>query len=35
MPFAQLARLQRDASGRIASLLVHSSRIRALRFERL
>jgi CubicO group peptidase (beta-lactamase class C family) len=35
MPFAQLARLQRDATGRVASLLVHSSRIRALRFERL
>jgi hypothetical protein len=35
MPFAQLARLQRDATGRIATLQVYSSRIRALRFVRV
>ena len=34
MPVAQLARLQRDATGRVAALQVHSSRIRELRFER-
>jgi len=34
MPVAQLARLQRDAAGRIVALHVHSSRIRGLRFVR-
>jgi D-aminopeptidase len=34
VPVAQLARLQRDATGRIVALQVHSSRIRALRFVR-
>jgi hypothetical protein len=34
MPVAQLARLQRDATGRIEALQVHSSRIRGLHFGR-
>jgi D-aminopeptidase len=35
MPSAQLARLERDAAGRIVALQVHTSRIRGLRFERV
>ena len=34
MPVAQLARLQRDATGRIDALRVQSSRIRGLHFGR-
>jgi D-aminopeptidase len=35
MPSAQLARLQRDAAGRIVALQLYTSRIRGLRFERV
>jgi len=34
MRSAQLARVERDPSGRVVALTVHSSRIRGLRFER-
>lgn len=35
MPTAQLARLERDAAGRIVALQVHTSRMCGLRFERV
>ena len=35
MPTTQLARLERDAAGKVVALCVYSSRIRGLRFARL